>query len=121
MKKIKPFLFVSISGIIIIFFSACEAPMHKTYNVKYEITGPEGVADSIHYLSPTGYPFIYNENVPWSFTFDVSGTFLAFACEAIFYNNLNNNSYTVKIYLNGNEVASSTDTLRPYATYNTYQ
>jgi hypothetical protein len=86
-------------------FSACGGD--PEYTVKYEITGPECVADSVEYKNSTrNSDELTNVSIPWSHTIIVSGKYITLTCSAYFGLH-NTNTYTARIYVNGKEVSSS--------------
>ena len=85
------------------------------YTVKYEITGPATVANRITYINDTGgHETLSDVNIPWSKTINVrdkqyTNAFASVSCSAIINNN--GNTYTAKIYVNGQQKISSSSSL----------
>jgi len=84
----------------------------KSFDVKYEITGPEITSNYVMYFTGNGTDNIQtnNEPIPWSHKFKVvlgKHQTVGIGCSAeLPYSNTD--SYTARIYVNGSQVASST-------------
>jgi len=109
MKKTSFILMVLVIGFTISVFTGCgdgsNSAGGRSYVVRYEITGPETIADNVIYFNATGnLNTISNEPLPWEMTITVTGR-IGLGCTAIIYNNTE--TYTAKIFINGNEVASA--------------
>jgi len=108
MKKSNLFLsaLFAMSILAVLAFSGCEEP-DPEYTVKLEITGPanttvEGIGYHIE-----SYPNNFqNITIPWTKTIVVKGKKII-TFDAVDFNNPN--TYTCVIYVNGKEVARSSD------------
>ena len=113
----RPF-FMSITFIVIVvllaLFTACgdsggsSSSSDGPYTVRYEISGPEAISSQImYYETGNSHNFLYSVSLPWEKQMTVSGKYIPLFCNA-YLPPFNANTYTAKIFVNGNEVASET-------------
>jgi uncharacterized lipoprotein YehR (DUF1307 family) len=117
MKKSKTLLvlliLIAMSLLAAITLTGCGDP---EYDVKYEVTGPNTVADYVIYFNSSGaLDTIDNVTIPWSYTMTVSGKNIGVGCGFTIYHSTN--TYTAKVYVNGKEVKSSSGTNHGNATH----
>ena len=113
MKNPKKSLILSvllIGAVLALLCTACagaDEEKDKEYTVKYEVTGPATVANSLTYENATGgHDQKNNVNIPWSYTFNVSGKNIGLHLFTNFGVS-NENTYTTNIYVNGKLEKSS--------------
>ena len=76
------------------------------YTIRYEITGPQVIADIISYTNENGNTeTISNIPIPWEKSLILQGRRIV-SCRAI-YSNISGLTYTAKIFLNNREIASA--------------
>ena len=95
--------------IIFLSFISCNSPVVDragTHTVRYEISGPQVIADIINYTNETGIlEAIPNVLIPWEKTIIVQGR-LVVSCIAI-YSNIGGSTYTARIFVDGREIAKA--------------
>ena len=79
-----------------------------THTVKFEITGPQTIADIVVYTNETGnFDQLSNVPIPWEKTITVQGRKGLF-CDATIFSAVDSGlTYTAKIFVDGREIASS--------------
>ena len=107
----KKTVLLGLLAIMLVFFlGGCES--EKSFEVKYEITGPAITSNYVMYFTGNGTDNIQTNNVPipWSHTFTVTlgkNETVGIGCSAgLPYSNTD--SYIARIYVNGSQKASST-------------
>ena len=120
MKKFLVIFLVLFAGITLSLFTACGSddnyvptnnnPTSSNYTVRYEISGPLTTATQILYRPFLDLQTIYDVPIPWQYTFvfSVSGNSPISTQCVVSLPFTNSEMYTVKIFVNGNEVASNT-------------
>ena len=92
-----------------LFFASCSNPIGGggTYTVRYQITGPQTIADHVLYTNETnGVDQITNIPIPWEKTISIQGRSKFISCNATIYS-ASGITYTAKIFVNGKEIASA--------------
>jgi hypothetical protein len=81
-----------------------------TYTVKYEITGPAIIANTVLYYNESGaLDSLSNVSIPWTKTITVKGSMIAVGCGFTIHSH-GGNTYIAKIFIDGKEVKSATTT-----------
>ena len=108
MKNRLFFSFVVCVFVLTVIFASCNNPSGGgTYTVRYEITGPQAVADLVLYTNESGnIDQITNIAIPWTKTVNIQGLITTVSCGANIYS-ANVTTYTAKIFLNGREIANA--------------
>ena len=111
MKKTKKSLFVS----LVLFIGAMSLTMcdffNTTYTVRFEVTGAAHTASSIHYSlgAGTAITVIHDVPLPWETIFTIDKDFSTRGFLSTFVNTTEG-PVTVRIFLDGRELASRTTT-----------
>jgi hypothetical protein len=116
MKKITICLLALLSILTMLALSGCaksasgpekpEEPEEHSYTVRYEITGPEGIAEKIRYDSSAdnsiGYEqiTIFDGQLPWETTTNIKLKYASNVQCTVDLGSSNSNTYTLNLYVN---------------------
>jgi len=100
--KNKLFYFSLLVLFFILVVTSCNSG-GGSYTVRYEITGPQAIANQVSWYNETAnMDSITNVPIPWEKTITVQGRYISVGCLAVIYPS-NGSTYTAKIFVNGRE------------------